>query len=285
MCPDDAQATIRITGVNDVLAVSGNFTASVSADPSQPAPVQQGLLAEPTQATPGLQLSNDWWDFETSPVGTPSCHPARIYLSNTGDVDVNIEAIYFGNKIEGAPAPPYAITDTNCAPPTGNPLFPFAKRKLEAGDWCYINFNYTPTLGGSQPGQLIVLDDTPQSPHTVQLSGSGVAAKLQYSNTSWDFGVQPLGRTTGPGIIYIYNPSPAPIIFRSIYATGGPQFPVPEFIAYGYTGGCSTLAPYTTCSFQFVFTPSVTGERYVEIHVQSNADPNDMVIPLQGFGQ
>jgi probable HAF family extracellular repeat protein len=280
-CPDDVQAKVAITGVNDALAVSGTFTASASSDPSAPAPVQQGLLAEVTAATPGLHVSNDWWDFGTSPIGEPSCHKARIYLSNSGEADLTIQAIYFGNTVESAPLPPYAITDTNCAAPTGNPAFPFAKRKLQSGDWCYIDFNYTPTLGGSQPGQLIILDDSPQSPHLVRLSGSGVAAKLQYSNTSWDFGVQPVGRTTGPGIIYIYNPSPAPVIFRSISATGGQQFPIPEFIAY--EGTCSTLAPYTTCAIQFVFTPSTTGERYGAIHLQSNADPNDMVIPLQGY--
>lgn len=276
ICPDDVQANVSVTGMNDASAVSGMLvSASVS--------VQQGLLAEPTSQTGSLHVSNDWWDFGTSAVGAESCHPARIYLTNPSDTDLHIQAIYFGNPNESAPLPPYAITDTNCAEPTGNPAFPFAKRKLRAGDWCYINFNYTATRGGSQPGQLIILDDTPQSPHVVQVSGSGIQAKLQYSNASWDFGVQPVGRTTGEGIIYIYNPSPGPIVFQSISATSSVNFPTPEFIAR--EGTCSTLQPYTTCSITFVFTPSTAGERYGAIHLVSNADPQDMVIPLQGYGQ
>jgi hypothetical protein len=282
VCPDDVQASVSITGISDLQAVSGTFTKSASTDLSQPTPVRQGLLAEPSAETASLKISNDWWDFGTSAIGEASCHKARIYLSSTGPADLHIQALYFGNTVESAPLPPYAITDTNCAAPTGNPAFPFAKQKLGSGDWCYIDFNYTPTLGGSQPGQLIVLDDSPQSPHIIQLSGSGFAANLQYSNTSWDFGRQPVGRTTGEGIIYIYNPSPAPVVFRSISATGGPSFPIPEFIAY--EGTCSTLAPYTTCNIRFVFTPSTTGERYGAIHLESNADPSDMVIPLQGYG-
>jgi hypothetical protein len=278
MCPDNVEANVSVTGINDALAVSGTIS-------SQDSPVAQGLLAEPDSATARLTVSNDWWDFGTSAIGEPSYHPARIYLSNWSEADLHIQAIYFGNTTERAPedpyVSPYAITDTNCAPPTGNPAFPFAKRKLRSGDWCYINFNYTPTLGGSQPGELIILDDTPQSPHIVHLSGSGVSAKLQYSNTSWDFGAQPLGRTTGEGIIYIYNPSPAPVQFRSISATSSVDFPRPEFIAY--EGTCSTLQPYTTCNIRFVFTPSTTGERYGAIHLVSNADPSEMVIPLQGW--
>jgi hypothetical protein len=276
ICPDDVQAKVSVTGISDAFAVSGTL---MSAD----VPVQQGLLAEPTAQTGSLHISNDWWDFGTSAVDAESCHAARIYLTNPSDADLHIQAIYFANPNEGAPPPPYAITDTNCGEPTGNPLFPFAKRKLRAGDWCYINFNYTPTRGGSQPGQLIVLDDTPQSPHIVQLSGSGIAAKLQYSNASWDFGVQPVGHTTGEGIIYIYNPSPGPIEFQSISATSSVNFPLPEFIAR--EGTCSTLQPYTTCSITFVFTPSTAGERYGAIHLVSNADPQEMVIPLQGYGQ
>lgn len=276
ICPDDVQANVNVTGISDAFAVSGTLM-------SANVPVQQGLLAEPTAQTGSLHISNDWWDFATSAIGTASCHPARIYLTNPSDTDLHIQAIYFGNPNEGAPPPPYAITDTNCGEPTGNPLFPFAKRKLRAGDWCYINFNYTPTRGGSQPGQLIVLDDTPQSPHIVQLSGNGIAAKLQYSNVSWDFGAQPVGRTTGEGIIYIYNPSPGPIEFQSISATTSVNFPVPEFIAR--EGTCSTLQPYTTCNIRFTFTPSTQGERYGTIHLVSNADPQDMVIPLQGYGQ
>lgn len=280
VCPQDVQAKVAVTGINGLRAVSGNIS-------SDSAPVQQGVLAEPTFAAAALQISNDWWDFGTSAVGEPSCHPARIYLTNPTNADLNIQVIYFGNTVESAPgqvnAGPYAITETNCAVPTGNPLFPYAKRTLRSGDWCYINFNYTPTVGGSQPGQLIMLDDTRQSPHTVQLSGSGVSAKLQYSNTSWDFGVQPIGRTTGEGIIYIYNPSPAPVTFRSISATGGSSSPIPEFIAY--EGTCNTLAPYTTCNIRFVFTPSAAGERYGAIRLVSNADPTEMVIPLQGYAQ
>jgi hypothetical protein len=34
-----------------------------------------------------------------------------------------------------------------------------------------------------------------------------------------------------------------------------------------------------------VFTPSTAGERYGAIHLVSNADPQEMVIPLQGYGQ
>jgi hypothetical protein len=280
ICPDDVQANVAVTGISDVSAVSGTLT-------SPSAPVQQGLLAEPNASTASLHVSNDWWDFQTSVIGQPSSHPARIYLTNPSETDLHIQAIYFGNTVESAPSQPhvtpYAITDTNCAAPTGNPAFPFAKQKLRSGDWCYINSNYTPTLGGSQPGQLIIIDDTPQSPHIVQLSGSGIAAKLQYSNTSWDFGVQPIGHTTGEGIIYIYNPTPAPVIFQSISATSSVDFPIPEFIAY--EGTCSTLQPYTTCNIRFVFTPSTGGERYGAIHLVSNADPTDMVIPLQGWGQ
>jgi subtilase family protein/ASPM-SPD-2-Hydin domain-containing protein len=54
---------------------------------------------------------------------------------------------------------------------------------LSSGDNCSIAISFTPTAAGSRTGSLTLVDNAPGSPHTVALSGTGVAAPMAGSGT------------------------------------------------------------------------------------------------------
>jgi glucose/arabinose dehydrogenase len=103
---------------------------------------------------------------------------------------------------------------------------------------------------------------------------------LQLSLPSWLFATHPIGQTSGPGKIWIYNPGTEAAHFDGIQFTGGNQ---QDFAITENTCG-STLAPFTTCKVIFHFTPTAAGERNASLALNDNANDGPHVIPVRGFG-
>jgi hypothetical protein len=108
--------------------------------------------------------------FGNQDVGTVSAGQA-ITLSNTGSAELRIVGI--------ALALPFAETNT-CG------------SSLAAGATCTINVMFAPTSEGDFADNVSVTDNAKGSPHTVALSGTGVAQPPP--------GCTPVGATCGPGL-------------------------------------------------------------------------------------
>jgi hypothetical protein len=54
---------------------------------------------------------------------------------------------------------------------------------IASGETCRIAVTFTPTAAGTRSGTLTLLDNAPGSPHTVSLTGTGVAAPASGSGT------------------------------------------------------------------------------------------------------
>jgi probable HAF family extracellular repeat protein len=265
-CPRDISADISIAGINDGSAVVGTFTRNSKV---------KGFIGIPTYKAPHVTLSDTSHDFGIT--GGKS-QPFRIFLKNDGPGALHIQALYGGIETIGRPAP-FIVSDTDCAPATGATDIPFAKGKLKRGATCYVDIVYKPTGPEAESGNVYILDDAPDSPQIMSFTGTGVLSTVRISNLSWDFGAQPLGHTTGDGVIYIYNQGPVDVSVDSVSITSNPA----EFAVSGTT--CSpTLAAYTTCNIRFNFSPGAAGERYGVLTVNATGawiPP----IALQGWAQ
>jgi hypothetical protein len=127
----------------------------------------------------------------------------------------------------------------------------------------------------------VIHDDAPDAPHIIRVEGMGLGkGRLQFSNQSWNFGEQPVGRTTGPGVIYIYNPGTDVINFSSIAITG--MNPT-DFAIDANTCGAA-IAPYTTCMIGFHFAPQATGLRGATLTLSDDSGSERHAIPIAGAG-
>jgi hypothetical protein len=268
-CPRDISANITVAGLNDGSVVTGTFSRESTV---------KGFIGIPTFTSPHVTLSDASHDFGTVAINSMS-QAFRVYLKNDGPDALHVQAIYGYIENLGRPSP-FTVSDSDCAPATGKPDMPFAKGAVKHGATCYIDIVYQPIDPGAASGNLYITDDAPDSPQTISLKGTSVRSALRISNLSWDFGAQPLGHTTGDGIIYIYNEGPGDVTFYGVSISTNPG----EFAVSGDT--CSpTLPAYTTCNVRFNFTPATAGERYGHLQLSGNAESNLVDIPLQGWAQ
>jgi hypothetical protein len=238
---------------------------------THPSPVNSSLvvIATPTGFHSGLQLSNTSWTFSPSPAGQMG-GTGTIYITSTGVADLEVLSV-----IEGA-------RDDTDNPLDFNLTTPFScVVPLGPGQSCAVSFTFKPTGVGLRTAQLVIYDDAPDAPHVIRLQGMGLGkGRLQFSNQSWNFGEQAVGNTSGPGVIYIYNPGTDVINFSSIALTGMNS---PDFTISTNTCGAA-IAPYTTCAIGFQFAPQAAGLRSTTLTFSDDSGSRQQTIPLAGAG-
>lgn len=229
------------------------------------------FIGTPTGLSSHLELSNDSWTFGPQLLGQYG-GSGRIYISNSGPADFRVQAIYIRDSSLSF-SQSFMITGTSCGGIVNSP-----PRTLPPGDWCYVDFSFTPQSPGWQTAAMYIPEESLDSPHIIPLGGTGIGSTLQLSNTSWDFGAHSVGETTGDGVIYIYNRGPASIRLAPYFLFGPFDS---DFHLTSYQ--CGDLPPYTTCALTFNFTPTGPGERTATLSLQDNSNYGPILIPIMGY--
>src|SRR5439155_19185676 len=129
---------------------------------------------------------------------------------------------------------------------------------------CTITASFAPIAPGPQSSTIYICDNAAGSPHTIALSGTGVAAApISVTPSSQDFGSVPTGTSSSPIGFTFSNPgaTPAPI---SGPGTTGP------FQVTGTT--CRASIPASSSCLAYVsFAPSTTGSASGTVFVTSGA--------------
>src|SRR5262245_39925626 len=219
-------------------------------------------LSAPTQA-PIASLSPTSLSFAARTVGTTS--PAQnVTLTNTGSVAMTIGSI----GVVGANAGDFA--QTNGCPGT-----------LAAGASCTISVMFTPAAAGARTASVSISDNAAGSPHTVALSGTGVAAApaVSLSPASLGFGQQPVGTSCAAHSLTLTNSGTGAMTIGSIGVTGA------NAGDYAQTNTCpGTLAVGASCTISVTFTPSAAGSRTASVSISDNAVGSPHTVPLSGTG-
>lgn len=175
-----------------------------------------------------------------------------VFVATPTGVHSGFVAISIGARDGNDTPTDFAITGNTCMAGSD------AASTLAPNQFCAISFTFTPTGPGARTAQLQIEDDAPDSPQIIWLDGTGVGkGRLQFSNEYWQFNPQPVAQVSGPGIVYIYNPGTETINFSSIAISGAQA----ADFAMGSNSCGAAVAPYTTCSVTFQFTPQGTGLR------------------------
>ena len=234
-----------------------------------------GVATSGSTGSGTVVLSASALNFGTVLQGTTSS-TQYLYVYNTGNVPVTI------TSATAATTGQTGGSDFQVTSACGNPpvqLLP------EQSTCIYVTF--TPSTSTNKTGTLTLTDSTSGSPHTVALSGAGVAAAqaLLASPSNFVFPDQPVGSASAAQTIYIYNTGTDPFIIDRVLVTGDFQIT---------STGCAetTLNPTTPqndyannyCTVNVTFTPTATGSRTGTLSLIDAATGNPQVINLMGNG-
>src|SRR5712691_10683433 len=217
--------------------------------------------------------------------------PSTIALSGTGvqpQLSVAPPSVSFGNVLVGSNGV-QTITLTN--PGTANLTISQATVSeqsftmtglnipliLGAGQTTSFNVAYVPSSAGSVTGSLSLVSDAPNSPTTLALSGTGVAATLQLttSPTSLSFGNVTVGSSTQT--VTLTNSGNSSVSISQVQVSG------PGFSTSGLTPPMTLLGGQST-NFIVAFTPAGGGSVTGSVSVVSNAANSPAIINLSGVG-
>lgn len=144
---------------------------------------------------------------------------------------------------------------------------------IPASQSCAISVTFLPTAAGTRTGTLTINDNAQGNPHTVALTGTGIASAASFNPTSLNFPSQSVGSTSSPQAITLTNSGNGQLTVTSIQATGD----------FAQTNNCGTVAANNgTCTVQVTFTPTSTGSRTGTIIVTDSAPNSPQTLSLSG---
>jgi len=233
--------TVTIGGVSGTLSNSTTLSLTVNSSNSGPT-----VTVSPTSLT-----------FAKTVVGVTSAAKA-VTLTNTGTSTLNISSIVTSGD----------FGQTTSTKPCGS--------TLAAGKSCKIEVTFTPTQVGTRTGTLTLTDNSPSSPQTVALSGTGTV-QATLTPTSKTFPAEKVGTSSPAKVFTLANKQSVALTGISISTTG-------DFSASATT--CTTsLAAKSSCTISVVFTPTATGTRTGTLQVSDSAVGSPQTSSLTGTGK
>lgn len=189
-------------------------------------------------------------------VNLGSSSSKTVTLTNTGSATLNITAA----TISGAD---YATT----LKPTS----------LNAGANTTFTVTFTPTASGNASGSISITSNSPDSPTTIALSGTGLQAQIAATPSTVAFGTVTEG-TTDSVPITLTNGMNTTLTFSQISVTGA------GFAQTGLTTSTTIPAGGST-TFNATFDPTSATTVNGSITLTTNGTPSPLVISLSGTGQ
>ena len=216
-------------------------------------------------AAPSLSISPASLPFGTVTIAT-TAGPLTATLTNVGAANLTFSGAF---TVTGD----YA--QTTACPPVLTP-------SPAPGSSCAVDVTFTPTVTGPRPGTLTILSNSPSSPDTVVLSGTGSTAPVpvvSLAPPSLTFAPQSVSTTSAPQTATLTNTGSATLNISSLAANGD----------FAFTTTCGTSLPPSpgpgnSCPITVTFTPVVAGARAGSITIADNASGSPHVLSLSGTG-
>ena len=204
-------------------------------------------------------------------------------------VTVTPASLKWGNVVVGATAAKKVVTLTNTGTSTLNissittsgDFGQIASTKpcgstLAAGKSCTIDVTFTPTQVGARTGTLTLTDNSPSSPQTVALSGTGTV-QATLTPATHTFAATKVGSTSAAATFTLTNKQAVALTGISISTTGD--------FSKSATTCTSSLAAKAKCTISVTFTPTATGARTGTLSVSDSAVGSPQTSSLKGTGK
>jgi hypothetical protein len=274
---DFAKSADTCTGATvtptNTCAVSVTFTPSASgsrnaslnfADNASGSPHTAGLSG--TGIAPAVSLSSSSVTFANQLISTAS-GAQTVTVTNSGTANLAVSTATLG----GTNAGDFAKSADSCTGATVTP-----------NSTCTVSVTFTPSATGSRSASLSFADNAGGSPHTVGLSGTGIAPAVSLSSSSVTFGNQLISTASGAQTVTVTNSGTANLTI-STATLGGTN--AGDFTKSADTCMGATVTPNNTCAVTLTFTPAVVGSRSGTLTIADNAAGSPHVVTLSGTGQ
>jgi len=237
---------------------TGARTATLNVtDDAGNSPQSVSLSGTGINPTPILVITPSSINFGNQVVGTTS-NNSPINVSNTGTAAATFTSI----GLTGTNIADFGQTN-NCLP------------SLPAGQSCTINATFSPAATGSFSAAVTLIDNAPNSPQNVPLSGTGVQP-VTLSTSNIGFGTVLVGSSkTAPNVTLTNNQS---VALTGITIVASPA-------VFTQTNTCGTTIPALgTCTITITFTPTTGGSLTGNVTINDSASNSPQIITLKGAG-
>ena len=261
-----------------VLAPNATCTVSVVFSPTAAGPRQASLAA--TDNAPGSPQSIPLTGTGASPLPAVTLTPGSLTFAST---------------MQGSTSPAQSVTVTNSGAATlhissvlpggANPA-DFQVTNACSGAYpvastCSITVTFSPLGAGQRTANITVSDDAPDSPQSVQLTGTGAAPPpgtpaVKLTPSSISFGTVTQGSAVAAQVITLTNSGTGPLHITSV-TTGGTNA-----ADFSLTNNCTapSYAVGATCTMGVSLSPIVTGARAAFITITDDAPNSPQTISL-----
>ncbi len=208
---------------------------------------------------------------------------------NCGGLQVNPAAWDFGNVNPGSTSSAKSFTVTNAGPGsvtittlTVSSQFNLSSntcnsKTLAVSGTCTFSATFSPTTPGLKTGTVTIPSNSPFSPTSVALSGTGNGAVASVSPTTWNFGDQTVSYPSTAKSFTLTNTGAANMLVGTLTVSG-------DYSLVNNNCSGQTVLPAANCTFGVVFTPTATGTRSGSVSIPSNAFNSPISVTLSGNG-
>ncbi len=207
-----------------------------------------------------LQLSPASLKFGGVPIGKSAQQTATV--TNTTTLPVAVPVFTASGD--------FTVDATAC---------PLNGATLAAGQSCSLVITFTPSAPGSRIGSVTAPAGLVTSPQSINLTGTGLAGRLQVRPTSLDFGSVAL-TTSASQTLTLANVGTAPLQNIALAIAGADA---PDFSLLSACTGAD-LPASATCTVQLSFAPSASGQRAASLVITSSDPSSPTIISLTGTG-
>jgi hypothetical protein len=206
----------------------------------------------------GIQVSSSSFNFGNEVVGSNSSQ--ALIITNTGTATLTITQ----------------VTETGSAFSVSGFSLPL---NVSVGQKTTITVAFQPTAVGAASGNISIVSNAPNSPTSVGLTGTGIAATLTLgiSPASLSFGNVTTGTSSASQNVTITNTGNSNVTISQITLSGS---------GYSMTGGSTpvTVSPLQNLTLFVQFSPTTAGSANGSISIVSNASGSPATVSLSGTG-
>ena len=236
-------------------SASENVTGNITVASSQGADAVIAVSGNGVQ--PASSITPSSVNFGNVTVGSPASQMIQLQNSGSGTLTVS------------------QVSVTGSGFGIGSLALPLT---LSSGQTSNFNVQFNPATAGAATGTVSLVNNAPNSPTTIGLSGTGVAATqvLTFSTTSISFGNVNAGSSATQSVT-LANSGNSNVTVSNISENGA---------AFTLTGANTpvTLSPGQGMTFNAIFNPSAAGSDTGSVTVTSTASGSPKTIALSGIG-
>lgn len=210
-----------------------------------------------SSGSPVTSISPSSLTFSSTAVGSSSA-AQTVTVKNTGTATLTISSV----SITGTNSSSYSETNT-CT-------------TVAASATCTVKVTFKPTASGTLTASLSIADNASGSPHTVSLTGTGLAPVVSLSPSSLTFANTAVGTSSAAQTVTLKNAGNASLTVTGVAVSGT------DASSFSQTNTCSTVATSASCTIKVTFKPAASGTLTAAISITDNAPGSPQKLTLTG---